>query len=1151
MPVYLQNFPSTKFTNTTTTRPTTTRDTTFSPSRRFGVTAGALKETLVLFASWQKHFLPQSTCRSRTFSPWRRFGVTTGAPRAILVPFASWQNHLPPTPMYSLPENNEPVATLRRHQWCSQSDLFITLLVGKTTSYPNVPADLEQYQLRRFGVTTGALTAIVVHDFASWQNLLLPQCTRCPRTMSPLRRFSVTTGSYFAIDMEDYPLPEIDDQTLMDILQIELDALLPVEQAQTSNTTPISGLDSTTTLEDNQSTHNMPESQNMQQDQSDFQTLVGDLAYIRAATQVPAFGLAALPTAPEPSTTPPGSPIRQHPSFQPSPAPYQSPFQPTPNTHTSFFEPQVSPQPDRPIDVRLLETFIGNLPLHKPSPFKTEIFVESPTGKQRLVQKPVAFKETDEEGRVTRWVEMGLVSEDRLQHRRHCVVAGTSKVAVDNIEGQHFVDGDCAVWTRKYPEGWKGYYKNEAGETVEIEKIKTGPNTVWCFSATATVILDGVEACIECAVPKNLVDIEGVQYEVEPAWQDVVRCLKKAIEVPQVNESAPSPKKSPRRTRKAPNKGKMAQQNPDTLQSLPSQSSAQPSSYALSPFASQTSAQRTTEQTSTHTIPSAMEKGKGVVRPNQFNENTIQHTPFNELPQGHHTVGMNPTPPSSSHEVLGSPLDFWNHGVEESSHDERQENVVTVPGIEAVGHAHTQDCNVPSQIVDPHYVIAADGSYIPSQGITHAPNSQSTVTAMVPERDQDPLPAQEQPKPKRKRAPPKKKQTQSMQDVPDHSVQTSEAAEAETPPSMAKRGRKRKDSSAASTPAKKTTAEKNTPGTKTPAKRRASAKTTIPDEPSEKQEDGEQGESTAAILNNDTISPPQFGPGLPSTNQNQVSMPMRNNQTVPMTNPMPPAGSFGANRSILPPQQSRDQRLLSIFDQQRELWLIITEPGRVNKDPLQLQRVQHRLRQLDVERDYLLGYQRPAFQQGMGQFPLPGPRTNPMQPFNIPQAPNSHMFPAQQSPAPQYSGYQMSGTMQNPGPYPNQYQPSRPQWYNQPVGSFSGPAVPSQYQNPMAYSAGPSMSNMNVPSGYGPPNQYASQPTTSPAFPASSQPTPTQNRLAEWPAEDVERARSSVQSTLQRPVSRQASPYNLTFQEEDAAIDPNLTLPNVPGGAEQ
>ncbi|PMD25372.1 hypothetical protein NA56DRAFT_699296 [Hyaloscypha hepaticicola] len=55
-------------------------------------------------------------------------------------------------------------------------------------------------------------------------------------------------------------------------------------------------------------------------------------------------------------------------------------------------------------------------------------------------QKPVCFKEYDEEGRVTRWVEMGLALEDRLQHHRHCVVAGTSKVAVHNIEGQHLVE---------------------------------------------------------------------------------------------------------------------------------------------------------------------------------------------------------------------------------------------------------------------------------------------------------------------------------------------------------------------------------------------------------------------------------------------------------------------------------------------------------------------------------------------------------------------------------------------------------------------------------------------------------------------------------------------------------------------------------------
>lgn len=728
----------------------------------------------------------------------------------------------------------------------------------------------------------------------------------------------------------------------------------------------------------------------------DFQALVGDLASIRAATEVPAFGLTALPAPTKPSNTPPGSPIRQHPTFQPSPEPYQSPFQ--------------APLPlDRPIHVRLLQKFIEDLPFDKPSPFKADLFVESPTVERKLVQKPICIRDYDKEGRATRWVEVGLGLEDRPQHRRHCVVAGTSKVAVRNIQGQHFVDGDCAVWTRKYPANWKGHYKHEAEELVEIKKLKD-PSTVWCFSAAATVLLEGVETHIECAVPKNFVDVDGVQYEVEPGWQDIVRCLKKAILVwPQseieapINEGTPSVEESPRKSQRAP---------------------------------------------------------------------------------------------SSSEVVLASLLDIANYGVEESNLDERQENVVTVPGTETAGHAHTQDCNVPSQIVGPLYQIATGGSYITSQGITQVPNSQSTVAAIIPsqgithflnsqstvadivtERGQDPLPAQEQPKPKRKRAPSKKKQTQSMQDAPDHPVQTSEAAEAETPPSTAKRGRKKKNSSAVSTPAKKTTAEKSTPGTKTPAKRRGSAKTTILADSFEEQDNGEQGESTGAIHDNDPVAPAQFGPNLPLPHQNRVSMPIGSNQNTPMTNSMHPAGSSGANRYIPQPQPpSRDQQLMSIFDEQRQLWLIMNQPGRVNNDPLHLQRVQERLRQLTVERDYLLGYHPPVFQQqGMGSRPLPDPRMDPTQQFSMLPPLNSQMLPVQRSYASQYSQYQVSSMSQNNGPYQNQPHTSRPQWYNQPVESLSGPAVPS------------------------------------------IQPTPTQHSLAEWPVEDVERARSSVQSTLQRP----------------------------------
>jgi hypothetical protein len=685
----------------------------------------------------------------------------------------------------------------------------------------------------------------------------------------------------------------------------------------------------------------------------DFQNLVGDLASIRASTKVPSLGLTALPTAPEPSSTPPRSPIRQHPHFLPSPNPYQSPFQ-----------PQASSPPDRPIEFRLLQNFIENLPVDKPSPFATDVFVESPSVKQKLVQKPIVYNEYDEEGGVIRWVEMGLALEDPPQHRMHCVMAGTSKVAVRNSEGQHYVDGDCAVWTRKYPAGWKGLYRNEAGELVEVEKIKTGPNTVWCFSAAAILLLDGFETRIECVVPKNLIDIAGVQYEVEPGWKDVVRCLKKEIlvwprpkiEEPPIAENTSSPKESPRRSRKAPKKGKMTQPGPDTLQSLPSQASqppARPSPYELSPLRSQTSAQQTMEQASTHVISSVTEKGKGVVYLNQFNKNAVPHSPFNQLYQGHHTFGMNQTPPSSSHEVLASPSDIGNHGVEESNHDEMQEMVLTVPSTEAASHAHPQQHNVPSQVNDPFYKISSDQSNIHAQVVTHVPDSQSTVAAIVPGENQGPLPAQEQPKPKRKRAPSKNKQAQSMQDVPEQSVQTGEAAEVATPPSAAKRGRKRKESTG-STPARK-----NTPGSKTPAKRRASAKATVPAELSEDREDDEQGESTVATMATTQFGPSlastqQFGQNFASTHQNRAYMPPGNNQTRPMTNPMPPAGNLAAYHYVPSLQPSMNQRLLSLFDEQRELWLIINQPGRVNGDPSILQRVQERLRQLDVERNYLL-----------------------------------------------------------------------------------------------------------------------------------------------------------------------------------------------------
>jgi hypothetical protein len=49
-----------------------------------------------------------------------------------------------------------------------------------------------------------------------------------------------------------------------------------------------------------------------------------------------------------------------------------------------------------PVEQLLLHKFINNLPTHSPSPFKTDIFVENPEQKRKLVERPVFLKERDQ-----------------------------------------------------------------------------------------------------------------------------------------------------------------------------------------------------------------------------------------------------------------------------------------------------------------------------------------------------------------------------------------------------------------------------------------------------------------------------------------------------------------------------------------------------------------------------------------------------------------------------------------------------------------------------------------------------------------------------------------------------------------------------------
>jgi len=140
--------------------------------------------------------------------------------------------------------------------------------------------------------------------------------------------------------------------------------------------------------------------------------------------------------------------------------------------------------------------------------------------------------------------------------------------------------------------------------------------------------------------------------------------------------------------------------------------------------------------------------------------------------------------------------------------------------------------------------------------------------------------------------------------------------------------------------------------------------------------------------------------------------------------------------------------------------------------------------------------------------------------------PNNQVFPEQQNDGFQYDPSQISSMQQNNGSYQAHSQKPGPQWYNDSErssipGNYLPPATPSFTQPGEFQQEGQvtvtlpndsAMSNMNA-GGPGP-NLNIPQSTT----PLTPQyPSPTQIALAEFPEEQVQRARSSVKSTLEKP----------------------------------
>jgi hypothetical protein len=497
---------------------------------------------------------------------------------------------------------------------------------------------------------------------------------------------------------------------------------------------------------------------------------------------------------------------------------------------------------------------------------------------------------------------------------------------------------------------------------------------------------------------------------------------------------------------------------------------------------------------------------------------------------------------------------------------------------EAANQNLLDECNTSSQVANQ---APTHGSNILSQVIGHIPSVQDTVASVIAQKHRDPLPGQESPKPRRKRAPPKKKQTQSMQDVQEPSGQPSEAAEAETPPST-KIGTKRKKSAVTYTPAKKTTAAKKTPttktpSTKTPAKKRGSTTIALPAELSEGPDDGSTEGETARAVQNDV---PELGmpsgselPPAPSAefetlqmrinqlsqaqgllanfNQDHMSMPSPDNQQ--MNNQF----SLGSSR----PSQYNQLGQPSIYRQleyiDRQHTNLVNTLRQLGSNRAAALAVQHRIAQLVMSRNQLLGMNYgPMYQPINGC--LPNNQMHPMPPYNG-FDPGSQMFASPQIYASSYNSHQSSGIFQNNGSNQNLSHTLAQQWDNHSLGNDPSIALslPGGYQTAMvtpstdsweiagagtmnqasqfqhepqvttSYASGSAMPNMNTTPGNVPrgPEQYYSQSTTPPI-----------HSLAAWPQEDVQRARSSVQSTLGIPVSGQASNYG-SVQD---TIDPEL-----------
>ncbi|KAE9363863.1 hypothetical protein N431DRAFT_422921 [Stipitochalara longipes BDJ] len=841
-------------------------------------------------------------------------------------------------------------------------------------------------------------------------------------------------------------------------------------------------------------------------DSNPFQTMIDDISEIRANTQVPPFGLGPVPTplGPRPESAP-RSPIRENPLFTPSPKMYKSPFQET--------EPPLS------TEYLLLRDFVDDLPTESPTPFNSALFVESPEQKRKWVERPVTMREYDENGRFIKMpVEMALVYEEPPKHRAHCVLCSSR----DFHRGQHSDRALLSIWTRKYPAGWQGIYK-KGGELVNFDERRRDID--WMYSVAAVLDIQGVETSVECKVFKNVTRFNELSYDADPTWEDVLHVLREefsgrthrrlAVQPQPLPQQPSSLQPSSQQTISSQVLPQAPKQPKNSSQKAPKTPKKSKNKYVLEP-AQPAQPVQPAQPKPLQNAPKTMEKSSSCVVSNcQSCSHSMMSPSSNKIP------GMVP-----QHQELAK-----------SGNQQYFSSLKDSTEFEAPYHGHSQEINISTEAVE---VGGFEKTNVPTQvppTARQAHPGDAMCASAIEEARQDLSPVPEQQKPKRKRAPAKKKQTTPEEDVQEDSGQAEKAKVAQTPPSTAKSGRKRKGSTTTPTPAQNTTtagksanktpkakthaaktSSVDMPATKTPAQKRVRSSKKTSQSSDVQREGSEEGQVEGNMPDNLPEQLAQFGSSPYSsptgfkTQQMELNGPVHNQHQ-----------QMGQN------QRAQDDELTANIISQTQMptsaWNNQQGPGSFHPSagpsaiPPYIQDIWNRILMIDAEirfhlnncplvsdnpevwrgiqsRIDMLGRQRAGWSSMVANYPYP---TYPSPTWDSGLPSNVGMFSMEPNNSQLQQNNQMFSVQQNDDFHPAHSQTPVPHDYSAEHQhfihtSFNQPEISDTLQDTQATEG------------------YAA-------------PSPAQITLAEWPQEDVERARSSVESTLGRPSGPSFSEY--------------------------